>query len=151
MDDNRKARGERARAFCIFGAKHFPMIFISGPKVHFVVNPEIAVHECPAKHRLTCVCVCIHACICVSTMCSVQSLSQVQFFATPWTAAHQASLSIANSPSLLRLVSIESDMCIQFSPSVMSDFLRPHGLQHARPPCPSPTPGVYPNSCPLSR
>ena len=32
----------------------------------------------------------------------------------------------------------------------MSDSLRPHGL-HARPPCPSPTPGVYPNSCPLSR
>ena len=28
--------------------------------------------------------------------------------------------------------------------------LRPHGLQHARPPCPSPTPGVYSNSCPLS-
>ena len=38
----------------------------------------------------------------------------------------------------------------QFSCSVVSDFLRPHGLQHARPPCPSPTPGVYPNSCPLS-
>ena len=33
----------------------------------------------------------------------------------------------------------------------MSDSLRPHGLQHARPPCPSSTPGVYPNSCPLSR
>ena len=32
----------------------------------------------------------------------------------------------------------------------MSDFLWPHGLQHARPPCPSPTPGVYSNSCPLS-
>ena len=32
----------------------------------------------------------------------------------------------------------------------MSDSLRPHGLQHARPPCPSPTPGVYSNSCPLS-
>ena len=30
----------------------------------------------------------------------------------------------------------------------MSDSLRPHGLQHARPPCPSPTPGVYSNSCP---
>ena len=40
--------------------------------------------------------------------------------------------------------------CIQFSHSVMSNSLRPHGLQHARPPCPSPTPGVYPNSCPLS-
>ena len=33
----------------------------------------------------------------------------------------------------------------------MSDFLQPHGLQHSRPPCPSPTPGVYPNSCPLNR
>ena len=30
----------------------------------------------------------------------------------------------------------------------MSDFLRPHELQHARPPCPSPTPGAYSNSCP---
>ena len=33
----------------------------------------------------------------------------------------------------------------------MSDSLRPHGLQHARPPCPSPTPGIYSNSCPLSQ
>ena len=38
----------------------------------------------------------------------------------------------------------------QFS-SVMSDSLQTHGLQHARPPCPPPTPGVYSNSCPLSR
>ena len=41
---------------------------------------------------------------------SVQSLSCVQLFATPWTAAHQASLSITNSPSLLRLMSIEPVM-----------------------------------------
>ena len=40
---------------------------------------------------------------------------------------------------------------VQFSPPVVSDFLRPHGPQHARPPCPSPTSGVYSNSCPLSR
>ena len=40
---------------------------------------------------------------------------------------------------------------VQFIPSVVSKSLQPHGLQHARPPCPSPTPGVYPNSCPLSR
>ena len=40
---------------------------------------------------------------------------------------------------------------VQFSRSVMSDSLRPHELQHARPPCPSPTPGVHPNQCPLSR
>ena len=35
--------------------------------------------------------------------------------------------------------------------SVVSDSLRPHGLQHTRPLCPSPTPRVYSNSCPLSR
>ena len=40
---------------------------------------------------------------------------------------------------------------VQFSSSVVSDSLQPHKLQHARPPCPSPTPRVYPNSCPLSR
>ena len=39
---------------------------------------------------------------------------------------------------------------VQFSCSVMSNSLQPHGLQHARPPCPSPTPRVYSNSCPLS-
>ena len=39
----------------------------------------------------------------------------------------------------------------QFSGSVMSDSLQPHGLQHTRPHCPSPTPEVYSNSCPLSR
>ena len=40
---------------------------------------------------------------------------------------------------------------VQFSHSFVSDSLWPHGLQHARPPCPSPTPGYYSNSCPLSR
>ena len=41
-------------------------------------------------------------------------------------------------------------MHFQFSCSVMSDSLWPHELQHARPPCPSPTPRVYPNSCALN-
>ena len=40
---------------------------------------------------------------------------------------------------------------VQFSCSVVSDSLRLHELQHSRPACPSPTPGVYSNSCPLSR
>jgi len=40
---------------------------------------------------------------------------------------------------------------VQFSRSVMSDSLRPHELQHARPPCPSPTPRVHPNSCASSQ
>ena len=40
---------------------------------------------------------------------------------------------------------------VQFSHSVVSDSFRPHKPQHARPPCPSPTPGVHPNPRPLSR
>ena len=40
---------------------------------------------------------------------------------------------------------------VQFSHSIVSDSLQPHESQHARPPCPSPTPGVHPNSRPLSR
>ena len=42
------------------------------------------------------------------------------------------------------------DNTVQFSHSVMSNSWPPHGLQHTRPPCPSPAPGVYSNSCPLS-
>ena len=45
----------------------------------------------------------------------------------------------------------ETVCSVQFSRSVMSDSLWPHESQHARPPCPSPTPGVHSNSCPLSR
>ena len=40
---------------------------------------------------------------------------------------------------------------VQFSHSVVSNSLQPHELQHARPPCPSPTPRAHPSSCPLSR
>ena len=40
---------------------------------------------------------------------------------------------------------------VQFNRLVVSDSFQPHGLQHPRPPCPSPTPGVHSNSCPLSR
>ena len=40
---------------------------------------------------------------------------------------------------------------VQFSRSVVSDSLQPHEQQHTRYPCPSPTPGVHPNPCPLSR
>ena len=92
-------------------------------------------------------------------------------FVTPWTAAHQASLSCTIiSPyyysSALGLNTAPSwgstfqmagtwKECIQFnsvqfSRSVVSNSLQPHELQHTRPPCLSPTPRVYPNSCPLS-
>ena len=48
-------------------------------------------------------------------------------------------------------VLLNTQSASQFSRSVMSDSLWPHEPQHTRPPCPSPTPGLHPNSCPLSR
>ena len=50
-----------------------------------------------------------------------------------------------------KLVSFNISVCVMLSYFSHSVSLRPHGLQHTRPPCPSPTPGVYPNSCPLSQ
>ena len=44
-----------------------------------------------------------------------------------------------------------TNQSVQFSHSVVSNSLRPHGLQHPRLPCPSPTPGAYSNSCPSSQ
>ena len=58
------------------------------------------------------------------------------------------------SPALAGRFFTTSTTCfssILFSRSVVSDSVRPHEPQHARPPCASPTPGVYPNSCPSSR
>ena len=52
-------------------------------------------------------------------------------------------ISSGNSSQRTRYYRVQS---VQFSCSVMSNSLRPHGLQHSRPPCPSPTPGVYSNS-----
>ena len=123
-----------------------------------------------------------------------QSLSHVQLFVIPWTAARHASLSFTTSQSLLKLHCIGeainnlilccpllllpsifpsiivfsngsalrirwpkywsfsfSISSVQFSRSAMSDSLQPPGLQHTRPLCFSPTPGIYSNSCPLSQ
>ena len=89
--------------------------------------------------------------------------SHVQLFVTPWTVAHQTPLSMgfsmqeywsgvpcpAPGNKLDHYTIILAS--VQFSRSVMSDSLRPHQSQHTRPPCPSPTPGVYSNSCPSSQ
>ena len=60
---------------------------------------------------------------------------------------HQQLKSEANIKSLGEIFSLS--VSVQFSCSVVSDSLRPHGLQHTRPPYPSPIPGTYSNSCPL--
>ena len=51
----------------------------------------------------------------------------------------------------MKFSSYKSMVSVQFSCLVMSDSLQHHEPQHARPPCPLPTPGVYPNSCSLSQ
>ena len=62
------------------------------------------------------------------------------------------SLSSWGSHNILRFKKFYlSYSSVQFSHSVVSDSLWPHELQHARPLCPSPTPGVHPNSCPSSQ
>ena len=58
---------------------------------------------------------------------------------------------VLKSPSIIVLLLISLLMPVLISLSVMSDSLRPHRLQHARLPCPSPTTRVYPNSCPSSQ
>ena len=64
-----------------------------------------------------------------------------------------AAITAWQGPVLLLLILLpinEHGSSVQFRYSVVSDFLRPHGLQHARSPCPSTTPVAYSNSCPLS-
>ena len=59
---------------------------------------------------------------------------------------------MTNSRKILsQIVKLVPFSSVHFSCSAMSDSLRPHELQCARPPYPSPTPGVHPNPCPLSR
>ena len=91
---------------------------------------------------------------------------RVQLFTIPWNVAFQPPLSMGFSmqkywsglpfptPKSVILVYKMTNVSMlhyQFSHPVVSDSLWPHGLQHARPPCSSPPPRVYSNSCPLSR
>ena len=64
---------------------------------------------------------------------------------------HKAGDPVSYSSFPLAIYLTYSQSVSQFSRSVVSNSLRPHGLQHTRLPCPSPTPGAYSNSCPLSR
>ena len=58
--------------------------------------------------------------------------------------------SLSHRQSHLPSIFLRTINSFQFSRSVVSESLQPHEPQHARPPCPSPTPGVHPNPCPLS-
>ena len=60
--------------------------------------------------------------------------------------AEKDKVPFTNEITAWRIQGLASD-AVQFSCPVVSDSSWPHGLQHARPPCPSPTPGAYSNSC----
>ena len=70
---------------------------------------------------------------------------------TRWTFVDKMMSLLFNMLSRLVIAFLPRGSSVQFSHSVVSDSLWSHEPQHARPPCPSPTPGVYPNSCPLSQ
>ena len=79
----------------------------------------------------------------------VQFIPGSSLSSTPGTPELKSGSDYINQEKLLNLFILFSS--VQFSSSVVSDSLRPQESQHARPPCPSPAPGVHSNSCPLSR
>ena len=92
---------------------------------------------------------------CCSVALLLLLLSRFSLCATTETAAHQAPPSLGFSrqehwSGLPFLSPMHESEKWKWSRSVVSDSLHPHGLQHARLPCPSPSPGACPNSCPLS-
>ena len=72
--------------------------------------------------------------------------SSILAWRIPWTEGPSGLQSMGSERVRHNLATEHA--CAQFSHSVVSDSLRPRGLQHARLPCPSPTPGAYSNSCP---
>ena len=75
---------------------------------------------------------------------AAMGLEKVSFRSDPKEEQYQRMLKVPYS-------CVHVTCSVQFSSSVVSDSLWAHESQHTRPPCPSPTPGVYSNSCPLSR
>ena len=75
-----------------------------------------------------------------------------RFYNDPFSQMKDCAMNTLQEDSQLVSALPRSALCIQFSSVTQSCLtLRPHEPQHARPPCPSPTPGIYLNSCPLSR
>ena len=82
-------------------------------------------------------------------MLAIWSLVPLPFLKPAWTSG--SSLFTYCWSLAWRILSITLLACVQFSCSVVSDSLWSHESQHARPPCPSPTPEVHSNSCPSSQ
>ena len=92
----------------------------------------------------------------VSASTSVLPMNIQDWFPVGWTGrislqSKGLSRVSSNSTNTFELWCLRNGVSVQFSRSVMSDSLRPHESQHARPPCPSPTLGVHPDSRPSSQ
>ena len=97
----------------------------------------------------------------IFNICLFISFQTTKYINRIWTSltGQLGHLNNAKSPfnhyivqMLIKIFSFTNIQCsLQFSRSVVSDSLRPHESQQARPPCPSPTPGVHSNACPSSR
>ena len=98
----------------------------------------------------------------VSYLCSPDGLRGGSLSKKNFKDIHQRFLTLRQEETLIRKNWCKADKLqgkwcltlkasVQFSCSVVSYSLRPHESQHARPPCPSPTPGVHSDSCPSSQ
>ena len=88
---------------------------------------------------------------CIIHSCSLYYTSSLHLPLPHFILPHTLSPLVTTSCSLYSSVFLFSNLFTQFSHSVISDSSWPHGLQHARFPCPSPTPGACSNSCPSSQ
>ena len=90
------------------------------------------------------VCVCVCVCTCVLSPPVISNC----LWSIPWTVA-LLSMEFSRQEYWSGLSLLYIILSLLFSHSVMSTSLWPHGLQHSRLPCPSPSPGICSNSCPL--
>ena len=159
--------------YYIFFPPGFKSFFHRHMLINTLFNTKDELLHCPLSLSPFCFCedVCVCVCVCVGVHCILQTqLSTLLAFLkihfsllnsgrlppSDWVLSHPAawklSLIVIDNNHRVQLVyspiiTIDS---VQFSCSVMSNSLQTHELSHARPPCPSPIPQIYPNSCPLS-
>ena len=116
--------------------------------VHFLVQLWFWLRSLSKICAHACVCMCVCVCVCV---CFTPFLHFV--WGEQWNDMRKGWLSRSGFLDLCctKIHNPWHFSSVQFSRSVVSDSLRPHELQHARPPCPSQTPGVHPDSSPSSQ
>ena len=99
-----------------------------------------------------------YACCCIISYCAESGFGHALRYQKMWPKQklnkHLHSRALPYNVLISSFVEAQSSLLkdsVQYSRSLVSNSLWPHELQHTRPPCPSPTPRVYSNSCPLSQ